>query len=193
MDCRHFRNQHLAFLDDSLPDAELVAMQRHLTECEACARHDTAVRRGLLLFRNQPSIEPSANFAERLAARLDQARREVALQRRAAAGALGGHRGGPGLGAFAAAAAGVVMAGYLVTVVVDRLTPPETLALDPVVATQPEPRPPTFVALPSHLPTRADVTPAVVASVATGMPLWPTVMMTSGVEAGGVRLTSLTR
>jgi hypothetical protein len=49
------------------------------------------------------------------------------------------------------------------------------------------------VALPSHLPTRADVTPAVVASVATGMPLWPTVMMTSGVEAGGVRLTSLTR
>lgn len=199
MDCRHFRNQHLAFLDDSLPDAELVAMQRHLTECEACARHDTAVRRGLLLFRNLPPIEPSENFAARLAARLEQARREVALQRRAAGGAasLGGghHRAGPGLVAFATAAASVVMAGYLVTVVVDHLSPAETLALAPVVATQPEPRPQTFAALPARPSAHAEVSPAVVASVATGMPLWPVVMMTSGADGGGsdIRLTSLTK
>lgn len=192
MDCRHFRNQHLAFLDDSLPDVELIAMQRHLSECEACARHDTAVRRGLLLFRNMPPIEPSAKFAARLAARLEQARREVELQRRAAASFVG-HRGAPGLGGFAAAAAGVVIAGYLATAAIDRMSPPETLALAPVVATQPEPRELEFVSLSPPLPTRAEVSPAVVASVATGMPLWPTVMMTSAAGAGGVRLTSLTR
>lgn len=194
MDCRHFRNQHLAFLDDALPDVELVAMQRHLSECEACARHDTAVRRGLLVFRNLPPIEPSENFAARLAARLEQARREVELQRRAAAATLAAHRGAPGLAGFAAAAAGVVMAGYLVTAVMSHVSPPETLALDPVVATQPEPRAALLADLPTQLPSRTEVTPAVVATVATGMPLWPAVMMTSGATgAGGVRLTSLSR
>ena len=193
MDCRHFRNQHLAFLDDALPDVELVAMQRHLTECEACARHDTAVRRGLLVFRNLPPIEPSENFAARLAARLEQARREVELQRRAAAASFAGQRGAPGLGGFAAAAAGVVMAGYLVTAAMSHVSPPEALALDPVVATLPEPRAVVLADLPTQLPARAEVTPAVVATVATGMPLWPTVMMTSGAAVGGARLTSLTR
>ena len=194
MDCRHFRNQHLAFLDDALPDVELVAMQRHLTECEACARHDTAVRRGLLVFRNLPPIEPSEHFAVRLAARLEQARREIELQRRLGASTLAGQRGAPGLGAFAAAAAGVVMAGYLVTAAMAHVSPEPALALDPVVATQPESRAFALTALPSSTERlrHTRVSPAVVASVSTGMPLWPTVLMTDAGSAG-FKLTSRTR
>jgi hypothetical protein len=70
MDCREFSDQHLAFVDDTLPGIELVRMQRHIVECEGCAKQDAKVRRALLLFRNLPSIEPSADFASRLEARL---------------------------------------------------------------------------------------------------------------------------
>jgi len=170
MDCRHFRNQHVAFVDNLLPDTELVAMQRHVLECEACARHDTAVRRGLLIFRNLPPIEPSRDFATRLEARLARAREEARL--RAAAygvGAFGvGGRGraqGPSARAFAAAAAGVMAAGYLAVVALDAISPPERLALAPVVATAPEPAP-TPVAAPAYL-----------ASFSAGMPLWPAALV----------------
>lgn len=172
-------------------------MQRHLSECEACARHDTAVRRGLLVFRNLPPIEPSAKFAERLAARLEQARREVELQRRlGASSSFAGQRGAPGLGAFAAAAASVVIAGYLVTAGLARVSPPPQLALEPVIATQPEPRVFALTALPGEVPppssAHAQVSPAVVAAVSTGMPLWSTVMM-SDAGSAGFRVASLRR
>ena len=161
MDCHEFRNQHSAFLDDTLPDAELVAMQRHLLECEACARHDTAVRRGLLIFRNLPPIEPSADFATRLNARLAQAREEARLQAVAFA-----HRRGPGLGAFAAAALGVVTLGYAATAAMNAVSPrDDRLVLDPVVATLPEPAPPPVA------------TPAYVASLSAGIPVWPAVLV----------------
>ena len=165
MDCSNFRNHHLAFLDQTLPDVELVAMQRHLLECEACARHDTAVRRGLLLFRNLPPIEPSPDFARRLEARLARAREEARLRAAAYAGSFNGRQRGPSVSAFAAAAAGVMAAGYLAVVALDAISPPEHLALAPVVATAPEPAP-TPVA-----------TPAYVASFSAGMPLWPAALV----------------
>ena len=95
MDCRSFRANHLAFLDGALDDAALVAMQCHLAECEACAEHDTAVRRGLLVFRNLTPVEPSPDFATRLHARLlalRQPDQRAELFR------------APGMGAFVAAA-----------------------------------------------------------------------------------------
>jgi hypothetical protein len=52
----------------------LVAAERHVRECDACAGHDTAVRRSLMLARNLPPIELSADFADRLARRLDDVR-----------------------------------------------------------------------------------------------------------------------
>ena len=118
MDCRSFRDNHLAFLDDALDDADLVAMQCHLAECEACAQHDTAVRRSLLVFRNLPPIQPSADFQARLEQRLCAVRRAMH-----AAQAMSTHRG-PGLGTFAATAAGVMVAGYLLTAAFDWNAPP---------------------------------------------------------------------
>src|SRR6476659_9931242 len=70
MDCREFCDQHVAFVDDTLAGIELVRMQRHIAECESCAKHDAKIRRALLLFRNLPSIEPSVGFSQRLEARL---------------------------------------------------------------------------------------------------------------------------
>ena len=70
MDCREFHKKHCAFIDDTLSGIELVGVQRHIAECEDCAKHDAIVRRSLLVFRNLPRIEPSADFSERLNVRL---------------------------------------------------------------------------------------------------------------------------
>lgn len=70
MDCRTFRKHHFAFVDDTLPGTDLVAMELHRQECATCARHDAVVRRSLLVVRNLPEIEPSADFAERLQRRI---------------------------------------------------------------------------------------------------------------------------
>ncbi|HEX5435599.1 MAG TPA: zf-HC2 domain-containing protein [Gemmatimonadaceae bacterium] len=157
MDCRDFRNHHLAFLDNTLTDAELAAMQAHVTECAKCSRHDTAMRRGLMLFRNLPVIEPSPDFCDRLNARLhamNQAGLTAAMYR------------GPGLGSFIAAAASVVAVGFLAASALSWTTPARELALAPVVATVPEPPPP-----PPPL-----VNQRFVASVSAGMPVWPAAM-----------------
>ena len=74
MDCREFREQHLPFVDDTLPGVELVRMQMHLTECEGCAQHDATIRRSLMLFRNLPRIEPSPDFTKRLEIKLRDAK-----------------------------------------------------------------------------------------------------------------------
>lgn len=70
MDCREFRNEHLAYLDDTLPGNVMSEAQQHLMGCDACAAHDRLVRRSLMLVRNLPELEPSAAFGERLQARL---------------------------------------------------------------------------------------------------------------------------
>src|SRR5437764_9637612 len=59
MDCRAFRNKHVAFVDDLLSAVEMDAMVRHRSACHRCSRHDTAVRRSLLIVRNLAPIEPS--------------------------------------------------------------------------------------------------------------------------------------
>src|ERR687896_1051658 len=70
MDCREFGKGHLAFVDDTLSAVDTAAMRRHLHVCSHCARHDTRIRRGLLLARNLPIVQPSPDFMERLNARL---------------------------------------------------------------------------------------------------------------------------
>lgn len=167
MDCRRFHDLHLGFLDGSLADAELVAMQRHSTECTRCQRHDTAVRHGLLLFRNLPAIEPSADFSRRLDARLSYERHRQALTGTGSSSSTTTTRG-PGLGAFAVAAAGVVAFGYLAAASFDLHRAPE-LRFEPVVASAPaEPL------LPAANPT------LVASGVSTGMPVWPAALLTQG-------------
>ena len=176
MDCREFHNNHLAFVDDTLPAVDMVAMQAHLADCEACASHDALVRRSLMLFRNLPPIEPSPGFTERLNARL------------AALGPVDYSRvprGGPGVRGFVAAAAGVIAFGYLAASAFDWTEPARDVRLAPVIATIPEPTPSPIA------------NPALVASVTTGMPVWPAAIMAEQAPmhfaSSEFRLTSLGR
>ncbi|HEU4642269.1 MAG TPA: zf-HC2 domain-containing protein [Gemmatimonadaceae bacterium] len=160
MDCREFRDRHSNFVDGMLSDAEAVAMQLHLAECERCARHDTAMRRGLLVLRNLPAIEPSADFLDRLNDRLRQLKQ---------ADARAAMYRGPGVGSFMAIATGVVMAGFLAAALLNSAAPARDLTLAPVVAMHPPAPPPPLMSS------------GFVASASAGLPVWPAAMM--GVQA----------
>ncbi|MFN2399786.1 MAG: anti-sigma factor [Gemmatimonadaceae bacterium] len=158
MDCRTFNSRHLAFLDNTTSDAELVEMQRHIAECARCARHDAAVRRSLLLFRNIPLVEPSPDFGARLTTRL----RQLSL---AEAQARLSHGPPPGVGAFVAAVSGVVVVGFLAASALNWTEPRRDLVLPAIVASMPEVPPPPIL----------DRT--FVSSAAAGMPVWPTAVL----------------
>ena len=154
MDCREFCEQHVAFVDDTLAGIELVRMQRHIAECESCAKHDAKIRRALLLIRNLPSIELSADFSERLEARLKECHGEhllAATQRNLKRGAI------------AASLASAVMLGYIGTTLYQHTEAPRDLVMPPVVASLPEP----------ELTPITTSTPAIVASVSAGLTIWP--------------------
>jgi hypothetical protein len=163
MNCSTFRENHAAYLDDALAGAERAAMHRHRADCTECAAHDTSVRRALLLFRNMPTIEPSPDFSARLQARLR------------AAGY--GHAKGPpssrsgGISGVVSATAAIVAAGYLAVVFFGGVVPANAeLALAPVVATAKEPEPPP-------INIYAPESPAIVATVSAGLPVWPAAML----------------
>jgi hypothetical protein len=158
MDCREFRERHVGFVDDTLPAVEMYDMQEHVRTCARCSRHDAAVRRGLLIVRNLPQIEPSPDFMARLNSRLE----ELHVVR-------GGRSDAPvhplGSGSFAALAAGLALLGYLAIETMNRWRGPVELRLAPVVATSPEE------------PTPLIMDPGFVAAFSTGMPMWPAVLM----------------
>jgi anti-sigma factor RsiW len=159
MECREFRNKHVPFVDDLLSAVEMDAMLRHLSTCSRCSRHDTAIRRSLLLVRNLPPIQPSHDFMQRLNARLTQlgpAARDDLIATRTMFGPLG---------AFAALAAGIGVVAYLSVATTRYFDSADAPA--PVVAVAPEPAaPPAPIA-----------NAAFVASVPTGIPIWPAVLM----------------
>ena len=161
MDCREFRRNHVAFVDDLLPGIDLVRMQRHLLECERCAAHDTLIRRALLVVRNVPEIEPSADFSERLQARIEALRYEAPVVDRGFAR--------PRPGAFVALATGVAAAGLLAFVAVERTaSTPRDLVLPPVVASLPT--------IESD-PLSSSIAPSsMVATASTGIGVWPAVV-----------------
>jgi anti-sigma factor RsiW len=163
MDCREFRNNHVAYVDDLLPAVDMDAMTAHLARCTSCARQDTAVRRSLLLVRNLRPIEPSADFMRRLNLRLA----EIGPPPRYASVSRGTlFFSMPALGSFVALAAGIGAVAVL-AVQTARYFSPEPVAASaaPIVATV-DPFP--------------DVAPlanaAYVAAVPTGIPLWPAVL-----------------
>lgn len=75
MDCSRFRRQYLAYLDQTLSEADTTAASRHLLACAGCSAHDALVRRTLLVARNLPDMRPSAAFRLQLASRLAPLRR----------------------------------------------------------------------------------------------------------------------
>jgi len=155
MDCRAFRSKHVAFVDDFLPGEEVVAMRRHLLECERCAAHDAKIRRALLLFRNLPTVEPSSDFYARLSARIES---ERAARPRPTFAARG-----PGIGTFMSVAAGLVTIGYMAAASLNWTAPSGEVVLAPVVATEPA------------RPQPSMENQALVASVSAGLPVWPMV------------------
>jgi len=158
IDCREFREKHVGFIDDTLPAIDMEAMREHVLSCPRCARHDTSVRRGLLIVRNLPRIEPSPDFVARLNARLQELRLATGARD------MTRHYRAP-RGYFAALAAGLALAGYLALEALHRLAPPAEIRLPPVVATAP-------ATPPSPLSD-----PAFVGAISTGMPVWPAVLM----------------
>jgi hypothetical protein len=156
MDCRTFEKHQLGFVDGTLPDTLVVEMQLHLSECEPCSRRDTAFRRGLLVLRNLPEIQPSADFAERLALRLRVSNTPTVPP--------GTWLRPPGMGAVAAAAVGVLAAGYLAVFSFGTAGTYEPV-LAPVIATQPE----------RSLPQLFDH--VVVMPAAAGFPMWSSALM----------------
>jgi hypothetical protein len=159
MDCREFRNKHVAFVDDLLPAVEMEALQRHLAACSRCSRQDTAVRRSLLLVRNLPPIQPSPEFMARLNDRLshlDPANRDDVVRYSIRFSSVG---------AFAAWAAGLVAVAYMAIETSNYFAPPPGTPAASAVA-----------ALPSD-PGSSMGDAAFVASVPTGMPVWPAVLM----------------
>lgn len=159
MDCRKFRDQHALFLDERCTALDAFEMRSHMRYCPACERHDIVVRRGLLLMRNLPTIEPSAGFRARLDARLRESREsahggvDVARMARYAA--------------IAAMLSGISLAAQRSL----RSRSPETYRMAPVVA--------------SVLPSEPSPfgTQALVATVPTGMSIWPAIVMASQAPA----------
>lgn len=163
MDCRTFRRKHLAFVDDTLPGVDVVAMERHRRECQECARLDSDVRRSLLLVRNNlPSIEPSADFSRRLAHRLD-----VERQRLAAPPPL---FRGPRVSGFVSMSLGLVAIGLAAVALLERSEVRQVARLHGVVL-----RPVSVEQVAQ--PVLPVAPPALVASVSTGMAVWPALLM----------------
>lgn len=175
MDCREFRKKHFAFVDDTLPGIELIGMQLHLNDCENCARQDSAVRRSLMLFRNIPPIEPSADFSFRLYQRLAQAK---------AADATAAHSGRSLRLAAAVALTSVVMLGYI-GISLREVDSRQDIVFPPVVANIPE----------STAAPMASPGTAMVASVPAGLPMWTAALFTGQAPARFVSLdlTATTR
>lgn len=156
MNCTEFRDRHALYVDLMCSAFEENEMREHAHRCPRCSRHDTVLRRGLLLVRNLPVIEPSRGFQQRLDARLRATAPEVAFSRA---------RAQPSFGAFAALAAGVVFITYLATGLLTR--GPDPLRMAPVIASLPE------------LEPAQAATPAFVATIPTGMSVWPAIMVAS--------------
>lgn len=150
MDCRQFKKNHCAFTDDTLAGVELVGMQRHISECEQCARLDWSVRRSLMVFRNLPSIQPSDDFEVRLQEKI---RRSVSTQAVAQRSFW--------LAGTAAAVFGAAMLGYIATAL-----PNSEMAQDVVMA-------PVIASVPDlDMPAVSAAGPEIVASVSAGLPIW---------------------
>jgi hypothetical protein len=164
MHCREFRNKHVAFVDDLLPAIEMDAMRRHLNVCSGCARQDSQIRRSLLLVRNLPPIHASPEFMVRLNARLAQlepvVRHDVVRPRPSFSSAA----------SVALLAAGIVAVAYLARETNNYFAAPG----DMTVAAQ-------QAVVAAMQPLELDPSPmtnaALVASVPTGIPVWPAVLL----------------
>lgn len=177
MDCRTFHARHVGFVDDVLPGIEIVEMQRHIAECPRCARHDALIRRSLLVFRNMPRIECSPGFTERVSDRIRALDAAPQVQRTSIVTPTG-------------ALAALFAAGIVALAGLNLLSGGDApLSHPPVVAMLPAQDAPAGESLVSSH--------AMLASVSTGIPIWPAALMVEQAEIqfanSALRLANLTR
>ena len=172
MDCREFREQHLSYVDDTLPGIELVRMQMHLTECPECAKHDATIRRSLMLFRSLPRIEPSSDFSQKLERKL----REAKLADAAAINSGRTRR----LGA-AVTVSSVLILTYI-GLSLRQVDTPQDIVLPPVVA----------LAKSVDAQPLSGPAPEMIAAVPAGLPLWTAALFAeqTPVHFASIELTS---
>jgi hypothetical protein len=176
MDCKSFRRQHLAYLDDTMPGDDMTRAQHHVMVCDGCAAHDTLVRRSLMVARSLPTVTPSVEFQARLRARLAECRDEPRTARDAGTPltrrwgtdpmrplpAPDGRRITSRL--LVAAAAGAMLGAYAWQGW--GAPPASALSIQPVIASQP--------AMPTPAPY---ITPELMQAMATGNPVWPAALL----------------
>jgi anti-sigma factor RsiW len=165
MDCRNFRKQHLAYVDDTLSGDETSLAKSHLHDCDPCREHDTLVRRSLMMARSLPPIEPSTEFQEKLRASLEACREERAKKLARAAARPAARKGPNPPHTLAALAAGMVIGALAWSGLTSSFGKPATVAMQPVIATQPDSA--------SH----PYITPALMQAMSTGNPVWPAAVL----------------
>jgi len=83
--CNEFLERHTEFRDGLITSSrELRRFSRHLAHCGVCRRYDVTIRQAVLALHSATPISPSADFRERLDARLAVERRRVPRQPAAA-------------------------------------------------------------------------------------------------------------
>jgi hypothetical protein len=87
MDCNDFLDQYSDYDDSLLGASELATFQAHLAGCASCARYDRVLRKGRMLARQLPPVQPRQDFGPRLQQRLWETR---SPRRATAAAPLGG-------------------------------------------------------------------------------------------------------
>jgi anti-sigma-K factor RskA len=130
LSCRQFRQSHAEYVDGLLREEQARAMRAHGDACRACSMRDVRIRRSLLALQTLPTIEPSADFAERLRTRLNSTAVAPQVLHR-------GVRWGVAGAVTAASVVFVLLAGQ---VPASRpVSRPVTVRLEPIVALGPEP------------------------------------------------------
>ena len=167
MDCKEFSTRHAAFIDDTLPGFQMAAMREHLTGCAKCSKRDTGIRRALFLLKNLPPVQVSDGFQEKLRARITAEGPAYQSQR------TSNSRYSKWLVAAAAVVAFAGMKGWY-----DR----EQMADAPVRL------PAVIASAPVTYDNGDESAPAYVASMSTGIPMWPALMLA---EEGPLRFAGM--
>jgi hypothetical protein len=170
MDCKEFTSRHAAFIDDTLPGFLMAAMREHLTDCTRCSRRDAEVRRALFLLKNLPPVEVSEGFQEKLRARITAEGPAFQGQRRRT----------PDLGYVKWGVAAAVLITVLGVGAWPEGREPELTRLPAVFASSPSEA--------YGLGVTDETAPEYVASMSTGIPMWPALMLA---EEGPLRFASM--
>ena len=70
VNCSDFLRDYSDYRDDLLRAEVRAGYDRHLLECEACARYDRVVGGGVATLRDAPEVEPASDFLPRLQHRI---------------------------------------------------------------------------------------------------------------------------